>query len=143
MLDKYSYLIVGLENMILNTHVCMRFKLYGWIFSENECLDWNQCIRDYIELIATYTFVDLARKWQSGAWVLIRINLWSYFFNCVSFCCTKLAPGCCSQPFSTSVLKNLILNFATLSGYVRILATCTGTATWQKSMAVSRKKIQC
>ena len=40
MLDKYSYLIVGLENMILNTHVCMRFKLYGEmkIFSENECL---------------------------------------------------------------------------------------------------------
>lgn len=111
---------------------------WKWIFSENECLNWNQCIRDYIELIATYTFVDLARKWQSGAWVLIRINLWSYFFNCVSFCCTKLAPGCCSQPFSTSVLKNLILNFVTLSGYVRILATCTGTATWQKSMAVSQ-----
>jgi hypothetical protein len=33
---------------------------WKWIFSENECLNWNQCIRDYIELIATYTFVDLA-----------------------------------------------------------------------------------
>ena len=42
----------------------------------------------------------------------------------------KLAPGCLSGPLTTSCLISAALAGVTLSGYVRILATCTGTPTY-------------
>ena len=45
-------------------------------------------------------------------------------------CWMKLAPGCLSGPLTTSCLMSSALAGVTLSGYVRILATCTGTPTW-------------
>ena len=42
---------------------------------------------------------------------------------------TKFAPGCTSGPFSTAFFKPSILCTVTLSGYVKIFATLSGTAT--------------
>lgn len=52
-----------------------------------------------------------------------------YLLKPFILCSRKFAPGWTSGPFLTSFLISSMLDGVTLVGYVRTLATCTGTAT--------------
>lgn len=65
--------------------------------------------------------------------ILCRLPNFKNFFMSVPRWRRKFAPGCTSGPFVTSFLMKSMFDLFTLSGYVKIMATCRGTATFFES----------
>lgn len=66
----------------------------------------------------------------SSCAIFCRLPNFKNFFISLPRWSRKLAPGWTSGPFRISFLRKSMFALLTRSGYVKIMATWTGTATW-------------